>query len=50
LINVDAAIFQKDNLMGLGIVIIDHRGDFLAACRQGIDKVSSPEMVQTVFH
>jgi hypothetical protein len=48
LVNVDAAIFQKDNRMGLGIVITDHRGDFLAACMQGIDKVSCPEMAEAL--
>ena len=33
MVNVDAAIFHKTNRMGLGIVIRDHKGDFLATCR-----------------
>jgi hypothetical protein len=48
LVNVDATIFLKDNRMGVGIVIKDHRGDFLAACRQGIKKVSCPQMAKAL--
>jgi hypothetical protein len=48
LINVDAAIFETENRMGLGFVIRNHRGDFLAAVRQGFDKITNLEMVETI--
>ncbi|OEL36765.1 hypothetical protein BAE44_0002215 [Dichanthelium oligosanthes] len=34
--------------MGLGIVVRDHSGDFLAAYRQGIDKITNPEIAEAV--
>ncbi|TVU45008.1 hypothetical protein EJB05_04476, partial [Eragrostis curvula] len=48
MVNVDAAVFQKDNRMGMGIVIRDHKGDFLAACRQGVDKITNPEVAEAI--
>ena len=48
MVNVDAAIFHKDNRMGLCIVIRDERGVFLAACKQGIDKITDPELAETI--
>jgi hypothetical protein len=48
MVNVDAAVFQKVNQMGLGVVIRDHRGEFLAACKQGIDKVTNPELAEAI--
>ncbi|WVZ85884.1 hypothetical protein U9M48_032742, partial [Paspalum notatum var. saurae] len=48
MVNVDAAVFQKLNRMGLGIVIRNHKGDFLAAYRQGIDKITNPELAETL--
>jgi hypothetical protein len=48
MMNVDAALFKKTNRMGLGIVITNHRGEFLAACRQGIDKITNPELAEAV--
>jgi hypothetical protein len=45
MVNVDAVVFQKANRMGLGIVLRNHRGDFLAACMKGIDKITNPELV-----
>jgi ribonuclease HI len=48
MVNVDAAAFQKANRMGLGVVITDHRGEFLAACKQGIDKVTNPELAEAI--
>jgi hypothetical protein len=33
MVNVDVAVFKEANRMGLGIVVRDHNGDFLAACR-----------------
>ena len=48
MVNVDATIFHKTNRMGLGIVIRDHKGDFLAACRQGIDRIINPELAEAI--
>jgi len=48
MINVDAAIFVDANRMGLGLVVRDHRGELLAAFRQGIDKITNPELVETI--
>jgi ribonuclease HI len=48
MVNVDATVFQKDNRMGLGFVVRDHRGDFLAACRKGIDKITNPELAEAI--
>jgi hypothetical protein len=48
MINVDAAIFETENCMGLGFIIRNHRGDFLAAVRQGFDKITNPEMEETI--
>ena len=48
MVNVDAAIFQKANRMGLGIVVRDHRGEVLAACRQGIDMITNPELAEAI--
>jgi hypothetical protein len=45
MVNVDVVVFQKANRMGLGIVLRNHRGDFLAACMKGIDKITNPELV-----
>jgi hypothetical protein len=45
---VDAAVFQGANCMGLGLVIRNHRGDFLAAARQGIDKITNPELAEAI--
>ena len=47
MVNVDV-IFHKTNRMGLGIVIRDHKGDFLAACRQGIDRIINPELAEAI--
>jgi ribonuclease HI len=48
MVNVDAAVFQKANRMGWGIVIRNHRGDFLAASRQGMDKITNPELAEAI--
>jgi hypothetical protein len=40
--NVDAAVFKETNRMGLGIVARDHNGDFIVACRQGVDNIIDP--------
>jgi hypothetical protein len=48
MINVNAAIFKTKNRMGLGFDIKNHRGDFFAAVRQGFDKITNPEMAETI--
>lgn len=46
MINTDAAVFTKNNRVGVGIIIRDHSGNFLAACRQGIGLLFSPEVAE----
>jgi hypothetical protein len=48
MINVNAAIFETEKCMGLGFVIRNHKGDFLAAVRQGFDKITNPKMAETI--
>jgi len=48
LMNVDAAIFQKANRMGLGIVVRDYRTEVLAACGQSIDMITNPELAEAI--
>jgi len=48
MMNVDATLFPKTNRMGLGIVCRNHRGEFLAACRQGFDKITNPELAEDI--
>jgi hypothetical protein len=50
MINVNAAIFETEKCMGLGFVIRNHKGDFLAAVRQGFDKITNPEMAETIAY
>jgi hypothetical protein len=44
MVNVDATVFEESNRMGIGLVIRDHDGNFLAACRQGIEGITGPEI------
>lgn len=44
MINVDAAVFVG----GLGLIVRDHRGEFLAACRQGLNMRADPELAKTM--
>jgi hypothetical protein len=52
MINVDATIFEDSNWMGLGLglglglVIRNHKGDFIVAIRQGIEKITNPELAE----
>jgi hypothetical protein len=50
MINVDAAIFEDSNWMGLdlglGLVIRNHKGDFIVAIRQGIEKITNSELAE----
>jgi ribonuclease HI len=47
-LNVDAALFASTERMGVGIVIRDHNGLFLAACSQVLDKVTVPELAEAL--
>jgi hypothetical protein len=40
--------FRKPIEWEWGIVIRNHRGEFLAACRQGIDKITNPELADAI--
>jgi hypothetical protein len=44
--NVDAAIFADSGKMGVGCVIRDHNGRFLAATSQGIERITKPELAE----
>jgi hypothetical protein len=48
MVNVDATIFQKANRMGLGIVVRDHKGEVLAARRQGINMITNPKLAESI--
>ena len=48
MVNVDAAVFAESNRMGIGLVIRDHRANFLAACRQGFDRITEPEITEAI--
>jgi hypothetical protein len=48
MINVDAVIFETKNCMGLGLVIRNDKGDFLTVVQQGFDKITNPEMAETI--
>jgi ribonuclease HI len=47
-INVDAALFSSTSRMGVGVVIRDHNGKFLAACSQVLHEVTSPELAEAL--
>jgi hypothetical protein len=47
-INVDAALFKDTARMGVGVVIRDHRGEFLSACNQVLDEVTLPEIAEAL--
>jgi hypothetical protein len=46
MVNVDAAIFASSRQMGAGIVIRDHNGSNLAACRKLYEEVTLPELTE----
>jgi hypothetical protein len=46
MINVDVAIFEESNHMGLGLAIRNYNGDFIAAISQGIENITNKEMVK----
>ena len=48
MINVDAATFKKPSRMGVGFVVRDHRGDFIAACCQLIQRFDDPELAKAI--
>uniref|UniRef100_A0A0A9H5A6 RNase H type-1 domain-containing protein n=1 Tax=Arundo donax TaxID=35708 RepID=A0A0A9H5A6_ARUDO len=43
MINVDATVFVETNQVGIGLVIRDYNGNFLAACRRGVDRITEPD-------
>jgi hypothetical protein len=43
LVNFDATIFEASGCMGTGVIITDHRGNFLAACQHYFEGIASPE-------
>ena len=47
-VNVDAALFSSSNRMGVGVVIRDHNGDFLTACSQILNEVTTPELAEAL--
>jgi hypothetical protein len=46
LINVDVALFASSRQMGTGIVIRDHNGSCLAACRKTFEEVIVPKIAE----
>ncbi|KAK1668625.1 hypothetical protein QYE76_056784 [Lolium multiflorum] len=47
-IHVDAALFSSSSRMGVGIVIRNHMGNFLAACSRLLDQVTVPEIAEAL--
>ena len=48
LINIDAAIFSQSQRMGIGVVIRNHLGQVLAACRRYVMHFQLPELAEAV--
>jgi ribonuclease HI len=48
LINVDAAIFSKSDRSGYGVVIRNHQGIMMAACRGFVDHVQCSEIAEAI--
>ena len=48
MINVDAATFKNPPRMGVGLVVRDHRGDFIAACCQLIQRFDDTELAEAI--
>jgi hypothetical protein len=46
LVNGDAAILASTRKMGVGVVVHDHNGKFIAACGERVDEVITPEMAE----
>jgi hypothetical protein len=47
-VNIDAAIFASTRQMGVGVVVRDHNGNFIAACGERFDEVIIPEMAEAL--
>jgi ribonuclease HI len=47
-IHVDATLFSSSSRMGVGIVIKNHMGNFLAACSRLLDQVTVPEIAEAL--
>jgi hypothetical protein len=48
LMNVDAAIFASSRRMGIGAVILDHRGECLAGFSDHLPEVTTPELAEAL--
>ncbi|KAE8783266.1 non-ltr retroelement reverse transcriptase [Hordeum vulgare] len=48
MINVDATLFETTKRMGVGIVVRDHTGSFIAACSESYANVMIPEMAEAL--
>jgi hypothetical protein len=48
LVNSDAAIFEASGCMGAGVVVRDHLGTCLVACRQHMVGVCLPKLVEAL--
>jgi hypothetical protein len=46
MVNVDVALFAESNRIGIGLVIRDHNGRFLAAFRRGLEGFIEPETTE----
>lgn len=47
-INTDAAIFSSSRQMGVGVVIRNHLGEFVAACSELLNEVTAPEIAEAL--
>jgi ribonuclease HI len=48
LVNSDAAISEATGCMGAGVVIRNHQGDFLVACREHLNQITEPEYAEAL--
>jgi hypothetical protein len=44
----DAAISEATGCMGAGVVIQNHQGDFLVACREHLNQITEPEYAKAL--
>ena len=48
MINIDAAVFSQTQRMGIGVVIRNHLGQMLAACRRYVNIFQHPELAEAI--
>jgi ribonuclease HI len=48
LVNVDAATFSSTRQMGIGVVVRDHQGTFVASCGEHRDEVTNAELAEAL--